>query len=193
MKKKNIILIGAGGHAKVCIDVIESEKKFKIIGLIDNKKKGKFLNYDILGNDKILKKILKKIKYAFISIGHLKYPELRRSKFLQLKSLGFTFPVIKSPFSVVSKRSSIGEGTIIMHNSVVNPDTKIGLNCIINTMSLIEHDVKIGDFSHISTNSTVNGNVKIGKNCFVGSAAVIREGVSIKDNTFIKANTLIIK
>ena len=66
MKKKNIILIGAGGHAKVCIDVIESEKKFKIIGLIDNKKKGKFLNYDILGNDKILKKILKKIKYAFI-------------------------------------------------------------------------------------------------------------------------------
>ena len=39
MKKKNIILVGAGGHAKVCIDVIEREKKFQILGLIDNKKK----------------------------------------------------------------------------------------------------------------------------------------------------------
>jgi len=193
MKKKDIILIGAGGHAKVCIDIIECENKFKILGFVDSKKKGKFLNYDILGEDKILKEIFKKVKHAFVSIGHLSSPELRWKKFFELKSIGYILPVIKSPFSVVSKRSSIGEGSIVMHNSVINSGAKIGVNCIMNSMSLIEHDVKIGDFSHIATNAIVNGDVKIGKKCFIGSSAVIREGVVIKDKSFIKANTFIKK
>ena len=74
---KKIILIGAGGHAKSCIDVIESEKKFKIIGLIDNKRKENILNYKILGDDKILLNLYKSVKYAFITVGHLYEPNIR--------------------------------------------------------------------------------------------------------------------
>ena len=39
---KKILLIGAGGHSKSCIDVIELQKKYRIVGLIANKKKRNF-------------------------------------------------------------------------------------------------------------------------------------------------------
>ena len=68
---KNIILIGAGGHCNSCIDVIELEKKYKIICLVDDKKKIKNLKYKILGNDKNLKILLTKSKFAHISIGQI--------------------------------------------------------------------------------------------------------------------------
>ena len=39
---KKIILIGGGGHCKSCIDVIEIEKKYKIEGIFEKKKKKRF-------------------------------------------------------------------------------------------------------------------------------------------------------
>ena len=59
---KKIILIGAGGHCASCVDVIELQRKFKIVGLIDNKKEKFLLDYKIIGSDKKLKKLSKKIQ-----------------------------------------------------------------------------------------------------------------------------------
>lgn len=188
---KNIILVGSGGHAKSCVDVIEKQKKYKIIGFIDNFKKGNFLNYKILGSDKILKKIFNKTKYAFVTIGHLNNPKKRTIIYKKLKLIGFKLPVIKSPHSVISNYSKIGEGSIVMHGAILNAGSKIGRNCILNSLSLIEHDVTIGDFSHVSTNAVVNGDVKIGSNCFLGSCCVIKQGIKIRSNSFIKSNQLV--
>lgn len=190
---KKILLIGAGGHAKSVVDVIESEKKYKIVGFIDKVKRGKILNYRILGGDDELPRFYKKVKYAFITVGHLYQPDLRIKIYNKIKKIGFKLPIIKSPFSRVSNHAIIGEGTIAMHGSIVYPGTKIGTNCILNSQSLVEHDVEIGNFSHLSTNCTINGEVKIGNNCFVGSSSVIKEGIKLKNFTFIKANSLIKK
>ena len=78
---KKIILIGAGGHCKSCIDVIEKEKKFKIVGLIDNNKKGFFLNYKILGNDAKFNKFKNITKYAIVTVGQIKDYSIRAKLF----------------------------------------------------------------------------------------------------------------
>ena len=195
MKRKNIILIGAGGHATSCIDVIEATNKYKIIGLIDKKKK----TYLKIGNKKYKifneKEIFdnKKKFYALICIGSNLLIKKRNILFKKYKKLGFKFPTIISPFSYVSKFSKIKDGTIIMHKAIINSNVKIGSNCIINTKSLIEHDCVIGDNSHIATSANINGHVKIGKNCFIGSNSTLVPSVKIKDNSFIKAGRLIKK
>jgi len=188
---KTIILIGAGGHCTSCIDVIEMQQKFKIIGLIDNNKKKLSMNYKIIGGDKELKKISKKTKYALITIGHIKNSKIRENLFKKVLNHGFKFPTIISPLSYVSKHASIGEGTIVMHGSIINAGAKIGKNCIINSKSLIEHDVVIGDHCHLATRSTVNGGVKIKKNSFIGSGTVVKQNVEIGKNCFINANLFI--
>ena len=190
---KKIILIGAGGHCVSCIDVIEMQRKFKIAGLIDDDKKILLHDYKVIGNDNKLKKFSRRIQYALITIGHIKNSKIRENLFKKVLNYGFKFPTIVSPLSYVSKRATIGEGTIVMHGSIINAGAKIGKNCIINNKTLIEHDVVVEDNCHLSTGSTVNGGVTIKKNSFIGSCSVIKQNIKIGKNCFVNANLFIEK
>lgn len=193
VSKKKLLLVGSGGHSKACIDVVELEKKYEIVGLIDIKKNIILKKYKVIGDISDLIKLRKITKNIFISIGQIKTPILRIDILKKIKDFDFTLVKIVSPLSYVSKHSSIAEGTIIMHGAYVGPNVKIGKNCIINTKSHIEHDSIIGNNCHISTSATVNGNVKIESGCFIGSNSVIKEGVIIKKGSFIKMGSVIKK
>lgn len=190
---KKIILVGAGGHALSCIDVIEAEKKYKIIGLIDNKKNSKKFTYKILGNDNYLKKVFKPSLYAFITLGQIKNFSLRKKLFKLISKLNFKIPVIISPYSVVSTNAEIQKGSIIMHKSIINSGSLIGKNCIINTGAIIEHNVQIGNNCHISTGVILNGDVRVGDNTFIGSGTVIKNSLSIGSNCIIGMNKTVKK
>jgi sugar O-acyltransferase (sialic acid O-acetyltransferase NeuD family) len=186
---KKIILIGAGGHAHACIDVIEQCKKYSIVGLIVKKKlASRVFDYPILGTNKKLKKISKKIKHAFISVGQIKTSKIRINLYKEAIDAGFKLPIITSPFAYVSPRAKIGEGTIIMHGAVVNANVIIGKNCIINTSCIVEHDAIIADHCHVSTGAILNGKVSLGRGSFVGSGSVVKEEVKIGNNCVIGAN-----
>ena len=189
----NIIIIGNGGHAISCIDVIEAEKKFKILGLVTAKHavKNQKIKYSSIGNDVDLKKLFKKTKFAFIGIGFIKDSDKRFNLFKKLKKIGFYLPVVTSPTSYKSNQSTVDEGTILMHNSFVNSQVKIGKNCIVNTGSIIEHEAIIGDNVHISTSAVVNGAVKIGSGSFIGSNSVIKEGVKIGKDCIVSAGSFL--
>jgi sugar O-acyltransferase (sialic acid O-acetyltransferase NeuD family) len=188
-----ILLIGAGGHARACIDVIEQQDKFKIVGLIEKEKTEmeNCLGYPIVGIDSDLVKLRKNYEYALITIGQINSPEPRKKLYRLLKKLDFKLPVIKSPLSYVSKHANVIEGTIIMHGSVVNANAKIGRNCIINNQSLIEHDAVIDDNCHIATGAIINGEVEVGEGTFIGSGVVTKQCISIGNNCVIGAGIVV--
>ncbi len=192
MLKKEILLIGGGGHCKSVIDVIESEDKYTIAGIIDKKELlgQEVLGYKIIGCDDDLEKLFLKYKYAIITVGQIKSNELRVKLFNQVKNIGYILPIIKSPLAYISKHSTIKEGTIIMHQALVNANTHIGKNCIINTKALIEHDCTIEDSCHISTSAVINGGVVVKQNTFVGSNATTKEYIEI--SKFINARSLVV-
>jgi sugar O-acyltransferase (sialic acid O-acetyltransferase NeuD family) len=189
---KNIVLIGGGGHCVSCIDVIEKEKKFKIYGIVDSKKKIS-LKYKRIASDKDLKKISKIVKNAIITVGQIIDPSVREKIFKQLINLKFNLPSIISPLAYVSKNSFVGAGSIIMHRALVNANAKIGKNCIINTGAIIEHDAVIEDNCHISTGAIVNGGTTIERNSFIGSGSVIKQQIKVGKNSFVNANLFIKK
>ena len=193
--RKKIIIIGAGGHAKSCIDLIQSTKKYKISGLIDLKKNlgKKILGIKVIGTDDDLKDIFKSIKYAAIGIGSVKKLQIRKKIYTKLKKIGFKTPSIFSPISYVSKYSKVEDCTMIFHKTIINANVKIGKCCLINSNTLVEHDVNISEFSNIATNVTLNGGVRVGSGCFVGSGTVVRENIKLKKNSFIKMGSIIIK
>ena len=134
---RDIIILGAGGHAKACIDVLESENKFNIVGLVDSSSThNEVLGIPIIGNDDDLGKIFDNIKNAIIGIGQIKSPELRVKLYKKLIDIGFSLPVIKSSRSYVSGSSEINKGSIIMHDVIVNSSARIGKNCILNNNCL---------------------------------------------------------
>ncbi len=190
-KKQKIILIGAGGHGVSSADVIEKENKYEIYGFVDERKK-KFLNkYKIIGTDRDLGQIRKTISNAIITVGQIKNLFLREKIFKKLIKLKFNLPVLVSPLAYVSKNTSIGDGTIVMHKAIINAKAKIGRNCIINTGAIIEHDVIIEDNCHISTGSIINGGAIIKSNSFIGSGAVIKQKIKIGKASLVNAKKFI--
>jgi sugar O-acyltransferase (sialic acid O-acetyltransferase NeuD family) len=156
--KPKLVLIGGGGHCAACIDVIEQEDKFEIAGIVDkNSVSVMLLGYPFLGGDDDLEDIRSSYDYAFITIGQIKSPLIRIRLFEYAKSLGFVIPSIISPRAYVSRHAFMAEGSIIMHDALVNSRASIGRNCIVNSKALVEHDAVIEDYCHISTAAVVHG------------------------------------
>ena len=188
-----ILLIGVGGHARSCIDIIETVGQFKIAGVVekDESMTNANLRYSIIGTDDDLDNLRNKYDYALITVGQIKSPAIRVKLFQLLKELDFTLPAIISPHAYVSKHAQIGEGSIIMHGAIVNANAKIGINCIINNKSLIEHDAVIGDHCHIATGGIINGEVFVGNETFIGSGAVTKQCISIGNNCIVSAGIVL--
>jgi sugar O-acyltransferase (sialic acid O-acetyltransferase NeuD family) len=195
MKTKQVILIGGGGHCASCIEVIESSNEFEIAGIVDVKEKigTSILGYKVIASDDELPELKKNYDYALITIGQIKTASLRKKLFLAAKKVGFQFPVVIASSAHVSNHSKIGEGTIIMHQTMINANVEIGVNNIVNTKALIEHDAIIGDYNHISTSAVLNGSCKVGNECFVGSNSTFVNGISIENNVFIGVNSVVNK
>ena len=191
---KPLLLIGGGGHCHACIDVIESEEKYRIAGVVlpirgDHTD---VTGYPVIGADEDLPALLKKTPNAIVTVGQIKSAAVRIKLFELLKTYGANLPIIQSPFAYCSKRAVISEGTIVMHGSLVNAGAQVGANCIINSHALIEHDVEIADHCHISTGAKVNGGVRIGKGTFIGSGSILKEGVTLGAGVVIGAGQLVL-
>ena len=180
-----IYLIGAGGHCKVVIDTLESEKKYSIQKIVDdNPKSDSLYSYTI---EKLNTSHNLKEKKCIISIGD----NYIREKIASRLNTNYVMTIHSS--AVVSKFAKIGEGTQIMATAVVNPEVVIGKHCIINTGAIIEHDCVLGDYVHVSPNATLGGNVIVGESTQIGISATIIQSITIGKNVMIGAGAVIIE
>lgn len=181
MSKPEIILIGAGGHARACIDVIEQHGRYQIAGLVGMPQEmhSRYFGYSVIATDDDLPQLAKNYQYALIAVGQIQIPDHRMRLYKQATELGLQLPVINAPSAHVSRHATIGSGTIVMHGAIVNTGARVGNNCIVNSNALLEHDATIRDHCHISTGAIINGEVHIGAGSFVGSGSVIKEGVTL--------------
>lgn len=193
MSQRNLILIGGGGHCKSVIDVAESAG-YNILGILDMPEDiGKsVLDYKVIGTDDDIPQFADKAEFI-ITVGFIKNPAIRMRIFDKVREAGGKLATIIASTAHVSRYASLGEGTVVMHQTVVNAGAKIGENCIINTFCNIEHDAVIGDQCHISTGTMVNGDCKVGKMCFIGSQSVLANGISICDDVIVGAGSLVRK
>lgn len=190
--KKNIVLIGGGGHCISVIDIIENGNEFNILGILDsNVKENHLLGYKVLGGDNLIPKLVDENTYFLITVGQIKSYSIRKNISKLLAENNAKLATVISSLAYVSKYAIIEEGTIVMNHAVVNAKSKIGKNCILNTKSNIEHGVSIGEFCHVSTCAVINGDSIIGSGTFVGSNATISNGISIKENSIISAGKFI--
>ena len=181
MNKPSLILIGAGGHAHACIDVIEQQGQYQIAGLIGMPEEmhARHLGYSVIGSDSDLPQLAKEYQYVLITVGQIRSPDSRIRLYQQAIQLGFQLPVIIAPSAHVSRHTTIDIGSIVMHGAIVNAGARVGDNCIINTRALVEHDATVEDHCHVSTGAILNGDVHIGAGSYVGSGSVIKEGVML--------------
>jgi acetyltransferase EpsM len=165
---KRIIIIGAGGHAKVVYETILAENKYSVVGFTDGSIELDSLVIDgkkILMNHDDWKSIKDFADCFIVAIGNNK---IREQLFNQLIGILPAATVIH-PASFVSKSAVIGQGSVVLANSVINTLSIVGENSIINCGVLIDHESKIGNHVHLSLGCKIGSNSSIGDSLLISS------------------------
>lgn len=188
-----LLLIGAGGHCRSVIDVIQMTTKYEIVGIIGlhTEVGNTICGIEVVGDDGDIAHWAAQVDQVLVTIGQIGKSQIRTSIFNRLIDSHIEPATIVSPLSHVSTHANIAGGTIIMHHAIINAGAQIGENCIINSKALIEHDVEIGAHSHIATRATVNGGTRIGCGSFIGSGAIIYQMVTLVDQSIVRAGDII--
>jgi len=178
-------IIGAGGHAKVIMDILMS-RDVKISGIWDdNKNLREFFGFKILGD--ILSLENENLKDSIIAIGNNKVRKRIADQ------LDISFGLAIHPKSWISPSAELGEGTVVMSNVSVNAEVSIGKHVILNTNASIDHDCKIDNFVHISPQVGLAGNIEIGEGAHIGIGACIIPGIKIGKWAIVGAGTVVIR
>ena len=174
-------LYGASGHAKVIVDILQSNGK-QITGMIDdNPAINELVGYPVYHE-------LENPSPVIVSIGDNR---IRRKVVEKLQDAEFETAVHTS--AIVSPKSEIGEGTVVMQGAIIQSSVVIEKHCIINTGASIDHDCKIADFVHISPHATLCGNVTVGEGTWIGAGAVVIPGIRIGKWAKVGAGSVVIK
>ena len=189
--QNKVIILGAGGHAKVIADIVLKNNDC-LIGFLDDNIS---TNTTIIKDYKVIGKLEKAIELNkennnlkfVIGIGD----NLARSQI----SKKYTLPYYTAihPNAVIGIETKIGIGTVVMANASVNSNSTIGKHCIINTGAVIEHDNILEDYVHISPNATLGGTVKIGEKSHIGIGATVKNNINICKNCIVGAGAVIVK
>ena len=185
---KRVIIIGAGGHGKVVADIIIKSGD-EVLGFLDD---GSDLPDSISGIP-LLGRVSDYVKYpeaCFVAaIGN----SLVREKIVrQLEGVHWYTAI--HPCAVISSLGvTLGEGSVVMANAVINSCAGVGRHCIINTSAIVEHDDHIGDFAHISVGAKLGGTVSVGDHTWVGIGASVVNNAAICDYCMIGAGAVVIK
>ena len=190
-KQSQLILWGAGGHAKVVLDAID-RSQFKIAGCV--------VNVEVEENqlDSIPIHYIKApidwfeqcVCTVFVAIGD---NTVRRKCLTKLMDKRLPIPTIISKTACVSGATKIGTGSFVGHNAIVNSAVILGVGCIVNSGAIVEHDCRIGDHSHVSSGVVLGGHVHIGLGSLIGLGARVLPGVKIGDNAIIGAGSVVTK
>ncbi len=193
----SIIGIGAGGHAKVMLEILRIDPGCRLVGLLDRNRElwGKEIaGVPVLGGDELLDKLRAEgIHHAFIGVGSAGNSARRQKLYELALSHGFQVVPAIHPQAVISPSARIGAGVAIMAGAIINADAQIGDNVIINTGAIVEHDCSIGSHTHIATGALLAGGVHIGNGSHVGVGASVKQGMRIGCNAIVGAGAAVVK
>ena len=190
-----IVVYGAGGHARVVLELMDRAAINPIVGIVDDTPELWNTRIDgitVVGSVEKLGHLIKVLhaRRAAIAIGD---NALRKKFGDHARGLGLRLPALVHPSAYVSPKAQLGDGTVVMAGAVVGPHARIGELGIINTRASVDHDCLIGDAVHIAPGVTLAGNVTVGDHALVGVGACVLPGLCIGDNAIVGAGSTVIR
>jgi len=191
MKRQEVWVFGAGGHAKVVIDCAKSAGA-QLLGLFDDDPALAGLDIGglrVLGGRAEVARLLPGHPDAgfVIAIGR---NDLRAQIAATLS--GAAAPALVHARATVENSVTLGLGTVVFAGAVINADARIGEHVIVNTCSCIDHDCVVGDFVHVAPGARICGGVEVGAGSLVGAGCVIVPGIKVGAGCVLGAGAVVL-
>lgn len=149
----NLLIVGAGGHGRCCLDIARDMNVFDEIAFLDDNNVNEVSNdCNVIGSIDEMSSYYPEYTNIFIAVGNNKF---RSKLMLQAQEIGYALPVLKHSTSVVSKYASIGNGSVVFPNTVIEANAKIGKGNIVSSGAIIDHDAIIGDYCHVNAGAII--------------------------------------
>lgn len=197
MHKKEIIIIGGGGHTRVLLGMLRAggQAVRGIVTTNDALLGTRIMDIPVLGREG---EVALTPEDVTLVNGVGNHPSRqgsgmapRRLLYQRYRERGFDFLPILDPHAVVQPHTTLGAGAQIMPGAIIQPGANIGENVIINTRAAIDHDTLIHPHCHIAPGAVLCGHVVVGEATHIGAGAVILQDVTIGRQVVIAAGTII--
>jgi sugar O-acyltransferase (sialic acid O-acetyltransferase NeuD family) len=191
-----VVGLGAGGHARVMLEILAGNSELEIVGLLTAtaEERGTIvLGVPVLGDDQLLPGLIAKgVAAAFIGVGSTGQSARRRELYDRAIGLGLRVVAAVHPSAILSPSADLGASPTIMAGVIVNAGARLGVNVILNTGAIVEHDVRIGDHCHVAPGARIGGDVRIGNGSHIGLGAAVRQGQRIGAGVVIGAGAVVV-
>lgn len=202
MKKKMIVIVGAGFHGSELYsylsDLSAHDKSVEFAGFVDDREPPNALvKAWNLGHIEDLRSRLgadTNIEYGYITAAgdnNFRRQLVKRVEGLHLPNLSPW--TLRHPGASAGYEVEIGEGTCLAPGVIVTTRTMIGRHCILNVHSSVSHDCVFDDYVNINPGVTVCGNVRIREGSYIGAGATIKDKVSIGEWSVIGAGAVVVR
>lgn len=192
-----VVGLGAGGHAKVVIELLRLNGGYEIVGLLDRNPEllgHLVLGIPILGNDDLLNKLVGQgVQHFFVGLGSTGNTIPRQCLF-ELACSKNMIPVNAiHPNAIISPSVNLGQGITIAASAVINACAVLGENVIVNTGAIIEHDCVLGSHVHVATGARLASTVTVGDGAHIGAGATILQCIEIGQRAIVGAGAVVVE
>jgi sugar O-acyltransferase (sialic acid O-acetyltransferase NeuD family) len=190
MISETLLVVGAGGQAKVVIDAIRvANSPFQLVLADDDERKRGTMVMGLKINVPV-GEALHGVSAFHVAIGR---NAIREQISNRLADLGLENRTITHVRGCISQSAEIADGVFIAAHAVLGPDARVERGCIINHGAVVDHDCRVAAFSHIAPNATLGGGVVVGRRVLIGAGANILPGVSIGDDCVVGAGSVVLR
>lgn len=185
-----LLIIGAGGHGKVCADIAIKMNKWSEISFLDSDmSKNDVLGLKIKDSTNNIELYVDQYDF-FVAVGD---NQLRQQITFEISNYHGQLVTLIHPSANIGFDVKIGSGTVIMPGVSINPGTVIENGVIINTNASVDHDCKISNFVHISPGVNIAGTVSIGRFAWLGVGSTVINNIKIEEGIIVGAGATVIK
>lgn len=178
-----ILLYGAGGHAKAVLEMIQAIGAFRLAGIVDDNPAltgTSVLGVPVLGTREALPGLLERgVFLAANGVGGIINIEIRVKLFELLAEYGFAFPILRHPRATVEPSAHLEDGVQVFANAYVGSSAVLREKCMVNTGAIVSHDCEIGRYAHIAPGCLLAGHVHVGERALVGMGVTAIIGLKI--------------
>jgi UDP-perosamine 4-acetyltransferase len=187
-----VVIIGAGGHAKVVIEALRAAGFPPPLGCVDpNPPAPAVLGLPVLGGDDMMERL--RADGAAAAVVALGANGVRLRLGNRLSALGYALPPVLHPAAQCSPSAMVAEGVVIMAQASLGPECRIGRLAIVNTNAVVEHDCILGEAAHVAPGCALAGQVTLGDRALLGVGSAVRPGITIGADAVVGAGSAVVR
>jgi sugar O-acyltransferase (sialic acid O-acetyltransferase NeuD family) len=191
-----VIGLGAGGHAKVVIEILSLNQEVEVVGLLDPRENlwgTSVAGVPVLGGDPMFNEMYENgIRHIFIGVGAVGNTRPRQRLYELIRSSGFQAVSAIDRRAIISSSAEVGSGATIMPGVIINAEVRLGENVIVNSGAIIEHDCEIGDHVHVATGARLAGTVRVAAGAHIGVGATVKQCINIGKDAIVGAGAVVV-